>query len=793
MAFSINTNIAALNAHRNLSKIDEQRNSTLSRLSTGLRINKAADDASGLSIANGFHAQALGIGQAIQNGTDATSLVQIADGALEESTNIINTVRTKAVQAASDGQTTETRRLIQNDIDRLLGQLDNIAQNTSFNGQKLLSGAFTNKSFQIGASANQTFSVSIGSTESTKLGHISSADLSLANADGGDVQLQITSSITGQKLTLNTVSIKANNEAENGLGALAAEVNRYSSTTGISAKAIVETTGGSSIKGGTTGTNFAVNGITIGAITVQDNDSNGALVKGINSKQAETGILASTTNDGKLVLTSNDGRAIKVTGDLGGVAGATADEFSTIGRIQLVQSGVSDFQIGGIGAAATGADFTIKSDITTVEDSALTAGSTIKADSDITAGSILGGDVTVKTDVTTTEDSVLKSGSTLKADSVLVKGSTTSGSLTVKTDTNLVEDATLKAGSTLKSGSTLGKDTVITTQFTEGTTTYAVGTVLTSQVTLTSDLTLAADLTLQYNSTAGDNSSLKADSVLTSGTVLGADLTVKNDAVISDDLTLKTGSTLTADSILLAGSTTGGTTTVKTDTDTYKLTTLNTGSTLKADSVLKQGSNIGVDTTVKTDTVLNADQTLKAGSLLKTGSILKAGTVLTQDIEGRKAGAVLSDDLTTTADVTLGSDIELKLGSTIKADSILATNTTNSGSVGLDNKEINRLADLNVLTAEGAQKAIAIADAALKDIDNTRASLGSVQNQFTSTLANLAVTLTNVNAAESAIRDVDFASEAGNFSRLQVLSQAGSFALSQANAASQSVLSLLQR
>jgi flagellin len=793
MAFSINTNIAALNAHRNLTRIDNQTSNALARLSTGLRINKAADDASGLAIANAFKAQSLGISQAIQNGTDATSLTQIADGALEESTNIINTIRTKAVQAASDGQTTETRRLIQNDIDRLLGQLDNIAQNTSFNGQKLLSGAFVNKSFQIGANANQTFSVSIGSTESTKLGHISTANLSLTNADGGDVQLKITSSITGEQLTLNTVSVKANNKAENGLGALADEINRYSSTTGISATAVVETTGGSSIKAGTTGTSFAINGVTIGAITVQANDANGALVKGINAKQAETGILASTTNDGKLELTSNDGRAIKVTGDLGGVAGATAGDLSTIGRIQLVQSGVSDFQIGGIGAAATGADFTVKTDVTTVEDAILASGSTIKTDSVVKAGSTLGGDVTVKTDVTTTQDSVLTSGSSLKADSVLVKGTTTSGSLTVKTDTNLAQDAVLKAGSTLKSGSVLGKGTVVATQFTEGGTTYAVGTVLTSKVTLSADLTVASDQTLKYSSTAADNSSLKADSVLTSGTLLGADLTVKTDATITDNLTLKTGSTLKADSKLLAGSTTGGSITVKTDTTTYQSTTLETGSLLKADSVLKQGSNIGVNTTVKTDTVLKADQTLKAGSLLKTGSILKAGTVLTQDIEGRAAGSVLSDNLTTTADVTLGSDLQLKLGSTIKADSVLATNTTNTGSVGLNNKQVNRLADLSVLTAEGAQTAIAIADAALKGLDDTRASLGAVQNQFTSTLANLAVTLTNVNAAESAIRDVDFASEAGNFSRLQILAQAGAFALSQANASAQSVLSLLQR
>ena len=145
------------------------------------------------------------------------------------------------------------------------------------------------------------------------------------------------------------------------------------------------------------------------------------------------------------------------------------------------------------------------------------------------------------------------------------------------------------------------------------------------------------------------------------------------------------------------------------------------------------------------------------------------------------------------ADTTLSADLTLKAKSTIEALSTLAVNTANAGTVGLDDKQNNRLADINVLTSDGAQTAISIADSALKDVHATRASLGAVQNQLSSTLANLSVTQTNVNAAESGIRDVDFASEAGNFSRIQVLSQAGSFALSQANASSQAVLSLLQR
>ena len=152
-----------------------------------------------------------------------------------------------------------------------------------------------------------------------------------------------------------------------------------------------------------------------------------------------------------------------------------------------------------------------------------------------------------------------------------------------------------------------------------------------------------------------------------------------------------------------------------------------------------------------------------------------------------------ADDLVTTGPITLSNDLTLKAESILEDGSVLAVNTTNAGTVGLSDKQNNRLADINVLTADGAQTAISIADSALKDVNATRASLGAVQNQLSSTIANLSVTQTNVDAAKSSIRDVDFASEAGNFSRIQVLSQAGSFALSQANAASQSVLSLLQR
>jgi flagellin len=147
-------------------------------LSTGKRINKAADDASGMTIANRLNSQAAGMGQAIKNANDAISVTQIADGALEEAANLINTIKTKSIQASSDSQSHESRAAIQSDINNALKSLDQIAETTSFNGQKLLSGAFTEKQFQVGANSNETVELSIQSSDSAHLGSEENGSLS---------------------------------------------------------------------------------------------------------------------------------------------------------------------------------------------------------------------------------------------------------------------------------------------------------------------------------------------------------------------------------------------------------------------------------------------------------------------------------------------------------------------------------------------------------------------------------------------------------------------------------------
>ncbi|MEH0019923.1 MAG: flagellin [Desulfobacter sp.] len=959
MALTINTNVAALSAHQSMIANDNKLSESLGRLSTGLRINKAADDASGMTIADSLKAQYLGIGQAVQNANDGISMVQTADGALEESINIINTIKTKAIQAATDSQTTNTRKAIQADIDALMEELDVIAQTTSYNGQNLLSGVFSNKKIHIGAYSGQTASVSIGSAESTKIGHVSTAQLSLASDAGGEVQLTITSSITGEELTLNTIDLQANNSPENGMGALADEINRYTSTTGISAAAVVETTSSTAIQAGSTSANFSINGITIGAIEVEGNDSSGSLAAAINDKTTEHGVSASINSDGTMTLTSTDGRAIDVDGSISDIFGSTSAQMSTFGYLDLTQAGSAEFQINGIGAGATGADITISGDMTTTEDSVVAAGSTINAGSLLASGTAVGGDAAVESSIAeTSQDYELVSGSTLYSFSQLAVGTELGGAVTIGGDTStgggsataITQNMLVSAGSTLTADSVLGKGTVVTTEFTIGTTTYSVGDTLTSAVTLTSDLTVDADMTLAYSSTAGDNSAIfagttlaagstmgveleigatydsdttiqtvaanaastgdlyltgsttfgssaanaviKAGSLLTNSTVLnlastggvwtgptlvtntgtleygdtfaassaitlsgdqvlssdlerGTDLTTTANhtiaagsyleegsisslaigdgssafaatlttATLSEDMTLKAGSELSTGSKMLAGSILGGNTYVmggsidatQDNLTTYDTTQLKAGSTLESGSVMAEGSTVGGSLTVSGNTTLQDDMSVTSGTTLKQDTLLKAGTVITQDMTlnvsaggtatsevSVTAGEVLTNDLYLDADTTLSADMTLVNESVIQGDSVLAINTTNSGSVGLSDTEFLRLSDLSVLTQEDANIAIDIADAALADLDGIRSSLGSVQNQLTSTIANLSTTKTNIQASESTIRDVDFAEEASTYSKLNLLAQTSSYALAQANASSQNVISLLQ-
>ncbi|EAL4953810.1 flagellin A [Campylobacter coli] len=351
MGFRINTNVAALNAKASADLNSKSLDASLSRLSSGLRINSAADDASGMAIADSLRSQANTLGQAINNGNDALGILQTADKAMDEQLKILDTIKTKATQAAQDGQSLKTRTMLQADINRLMEELDNIANTTSFNGKQLLSGNFINQEFQIGASSNQTVKASIGATQSSKIG-LTRFETGSRISVGGEVQFTLKNyngidDFKFQKVVIST-------SVGTGLGALAEEINKSADKTGVRATFTVETRGMGAVRAGSTSEDFAINGVKIGQIEYKDGDSNGALVSAINSVKDTTGVEASIDENGKLLLTSRDGRGIKIEGDIGRGAFINPNMLENYGRLSLVKNDGKDILISGTNLSAIG-------------------------------------------------------------------------------------------------------------------------------------------------------------------------------------------------------------------------------------------------------------------------------------------------------------------------------------------------------------------------------------------------------------------------------------------------------
>ncbi len=375
------TNVAALQGVVANTNNSSNLQKSLERLSTGLKINAAKDNASGLAIANQLKTQASSLKQAIDNGNQANSMMLTADKAIDEQSNILDQIKTKAIAAAQDGQNTKTRNMLQADIVRLMEELDNIANSTSFNGKMLLSGGFINQEFQIGDRSNITVKATVGSTQSSKLGLTrfetginttsQSGGDAFSNA-GGRLSQGIAASITG--LTIKNYDGRGNDwvfgtmklgyKVNEGLGTVAEEINKASAETGVRATAIVQSRGVAAVKAGTTTDNFMINGVLIGKLTWEDNDKNGALVNGINAFKDTTGVTASIDGQGKLILNSADGRGIYMNASQGGTTnisymgfitqGQSSQTYTNLGRLSLVKNSGSDIVIsgGGSGAAA---------------------------------------------------------------------------------------------------------------------------------------------------------------------------------------------------------------------------------------------------------------------------------------------------------------------------------------------------------------------------------------------------------------------------------------------------------
>ncbi len=587
MGFKINTNVAAMNAQMNAVNNNRALDKSLAALSSGLRINNAADDASGLAIANQLNSQANGLGQAIRNANDGINVAQTADGALEEYTNIINTVRTKAIQAASDGQNADSRKAIQADIDKLLEEAQNISKTTSFNGQQLLDGSFQDKNFHIGAYAGETVGMDIKSVQTSKIGSLTSVTNDGTGASGtandgiGARDALTAGNITEtgsgnvlkkNELTINGTDISAslNANSANDLQSAKSIAAAITDATGMLAQGTTKLEGGA-VVGATlsAGSTLKINGhsVDVASKTFATGDSDGALVKAINDISDQSGVTAESIG-GKLVLTASDGKNIAV--------GATSDSLTATGLTSSVTTSV--------GAANA------------IE---LTSGSTVSK--------------------------------TIAEGELIINGQDMAG---------IYGD-----------GATAGS--------------------------------AAQQLQEAIRNIDGfEDSSIAADGAITLEVNNGNDLNISGSATLN-----------------------------------------------------------------LTEAITNSSQ---------------KGVV-----------EIFSEDKVTVGGTDVGSFGFVAGGFSPK-----------SNNISLDS--------IDVTTREGAEVAIKIADAALKQIDSVRSDIGSTQNQLESTVRNISVTQVNVTAAESTIRDVDFASESANLQKRNILAQSGVYAMSQANSAQQNVMRLLQ-
>ena len=297
MALTVNTNVSSLNAQRNLNKSGEGLATSMERLSSGMRINSAKDDAAGLQISNRLTSQINGLAVAQRNANDGISMAQTAEGAMQESTNILQRMRELALQSANGSNSSEDRDALQKEVSALQEELTRISDTTSFGGQQLLDGSYGTRNFQVGANANETISLSLSSTAAEQIGG-AKATLASDTTSGGDVTFTVDGADTVVNITAGAtaaekaeaINLKSN---EHGVKAAVGKAETTTATLGVP-------TADGTIA-------FDLNGKSYSATATTTNQS--ALATAINADTATTGISA-VDNSGVLTLTHASGEDI---------------------------------------------------------------------------------------------------------------------------------------------------------------------------------------------------------------------------------------------------------------------------------------------------------------------------------------------------------------------------------------------------------------------------------------------------------------------------------------------------
>ncbi len=361
----INTNVPSLTAQRNLNNAQSALSTSLQRLSSGMRINSAKDDAAGLAISERFSAQIRGLDQARRNANDGISLAQTAEGALQSTGDILQRIRELAVQSANATNSTSDRQAINSEVQQLTQEMQRIATSTEFNGQKLLDGSFSSSKFQVGANANQTITASSGNFQTSSYGNYRVGSLNAKKETGlGDLTIGSTagarltsfggtadtSGILSDTLTLATASGSVDVTVATGSSAetVAASVNQSGS--GVYASALTSFVLGADDGGGTPNTDAFRQGVSYSFQVATDTAS---APGSVSSFQTVSFTVGGTLGGGTNALTSADqlNSAVTAFNDVSGKTGFSAKIVTTdkgYYGIQLTNEAGKDLRISNI-------------------------------------------------------------------------------------------------------------------------------------------------------------------------------------------------------------------------------------------------------------------------------------------------------------------------------------------------------------------------------------------------------------------------------------------------------------
>lgn len=362
MSTSINTNISAMAAQSSLRKTALTQDTAMERLSTGIRINNAKDDAAGLAISTRMTANIRGISAAIRNANDGISLTQTAEGSLSAIGDNLQRIRELAVQSANSGNNSSDRSALNAEATQLVAEIDRVANNSAFNGIKLLDGSFQNQSLQVGAGndSNDRITISISNAKASALGVGSGSSYTTTTTSNAVTSTAITAA---GSVTINGFNVgvpvpdgvSSTGDTASAI-AKAAAINAITGQTGVTAVVGATTLAATAASAAATTFTLGINGVTITGTT--DATAKGAassIAAAINAVSSQTGVTASVDAGatGAYTLTAADGRNVQITTTSAGSSGLTAA--ITYGKLSLTSSQAAGITVGGTAAAAIGA------------------------------------------------------------------------------------------------------------------------------------------------------------------------------------------------------------------------------------------------------------------------------------------------------------------------------------------------------------------------------------------------------------------------------------------------------